>query len=104
MARLVPVLLSALALAGTGCGSSAAPAPPLSGAEVFARSCAACHSLVGNESHYKQGGDLVGYHLSRAQLTLMTRSMPTRPLSRAELAAVVSYVLRTQNEPVSGSG
>lgn len=104
MARLPPVLLSAVALVCAGCGTSRTPARTPSGAEVFARSCAACHSLIGNESLHKQGGDLAGYHLNRAQLALMTRSMPTRPLSPAELDAVVGYVLRTQDEPVSGGG
>jgi mono/diheme cytochrome c family protein len=104
VARLPPVLLTAVALACAGCGAGSSPTRAPSGAEVFARSCAACHSLIGNESLHRQGGDLAGYHLNRAQLALMTRSMPTRPLSRAEFDAVIDYVLRAQDEPVNGGG
>jgi hypothetical protein len=70
---------------------------------VFAHDCSACHSLIGNETKHKDGGDLVGYHLTRDQLALITRTMPTRPLSAAELQAVVGYVLRAQQQGRSGS-
>lgn len=60
---------------------------------MFARSCQVCHSLVGNDSERKQGGDLVGYRISRAALTQFTREMPVkRRLDAAELRAVVSFV------------
>ena len=49
-----------------------------SAAAVFARNCSLCHSLIGNESRDRQGGDLVGYRLSRQQLLEFTREMPTR--------------------------
>lgn len=79
------------------CGHAArAPSPASTGAGVFAHSCANCHSLIGNESRRKQGGDLLGYALTRAQLLGFTRVMPTRPLSQAELEAVVSYILQRQ--------
>jgi mono/diheme cytochrome c family protein len=82
--------LAAASLAGCGGGS---PAAPVSGAEVFSRSCSACHSLIGNESRHRIGGDLRGYRMSRQELTEFTREMPVkRSLSRAELAAVVRYV------------
>jgi mono/diheme cytochrome c family protein len=65
----------------------------VSGAAVFDRECSACHSLVGNESLHKPGGDLVGYSLTRGELLLQTREMPVKhPLSAAQLAAVVQYV------------
>lgn len=66
------------------------------GERVFAHDCASCHSLIGNESAHKQGGDLLGYHMTRSQLLIFTREMPTRPLTAAQLSAVVDYVLRAQ--------
>jgi mono/diheme cytochrome c family protein len=87
-------LLAAAGLAG-GCGGSAARRPP--GAAVFARDCTACHSLLGNESLHRQGGDLLGYRISRAELLEFTREMPVRhPLTRAELNDVVDYVFALQ--------
>lgn len=72
--------------------------PPLpSGAGVFAEACQVCHSLVGNESQRKLGGDLMGYRISRQALTQFSREMPVRkPLTAAELRAVVDYVLRAE--------
>jgi mono/diheme cytochrome c family protein len=67
-----------------------------SGKAIFVHDCQACHSLIGNESERKQGGDLLGPRLSRAQLLSFTRVMPTRPLSARELAAVVAYVLAAE--------
>jgi mono/diheme cytochrome c family protein len=69
---------------------------PSSGKEIFAHDCQACHSLIGNESLRKQGGDLLGLHLTSAQLLSFTRVMPTRPLTAKQLQAVVDYVLGTQ--------
>ncbi len=69
---------------------------PVGGAAVFHRDCQSCHSLVGNESLHKQGGDLLGYDMSRAQMLQLTRVMPTRPLTAAQLNAVVDYVLQAQ--------
>jgi mono/diheme cytochrome c family protein len=60
---------------------------------VFSEKCAACHSLIGNESGHRVGGDLLGYRIPRQQLLEFTREMPVRkPLTRAELSAVVDYV------------
>lgn len=105
--RRAAVLITCLACAA--CGQSATHtsatratstgrtwAPPASGAAVFAHNCQSCHSLIGNESEHKQGGDLTGYNMSRAQVLTQTREMPTRPLTAAELNAVVDYVLRAQ--------
>ena len=64
---------------------------------MFARNCSACHSLIGNESRHRQGGDLVGYRLSRQQLLEFTREMPARrPLTPSQLKGVVDYVLAFQ--------
>jgi len=86
----------ALTVALAGCGSSG-EAPVRSGAQVFASQCSVCHSLAGNESEHKLGGDLRGYRFSRATLQSFTREMPVRHrLSAAELRAVVDYVLRAE--------
>jgi hypothetical protein len=90
-------LVAACALAG-GCGRPAHPAAA-NGAAVFGKDCSSCHSLIGNESRHKQGGDLVGYAFSRPVLLQFTREMPTRlPLGRAQLRAVVDYVLRAERQ------
>jgi mono/diheme cytochrome c family protein len=84
-------------LAAVGCGGGGSISQTSEAAAVFARSCSACHSLIGNESRHRQGGDLVGYRLSRQQLLQFTREMPTRgPLSSAQLRLVVDYVLGFQ--------
>ncbi len=64
---------------------------------MFATACSQCHSLIGNESLRRQGGDLLGYRFSRQQLLSFTREMPVRhPLSASELGAVVDYVLSVE--------
>lgn len=102
MQRAIAVsLVAACAVAG-GCGRSARPTAE-NGAAVFAKDCGSCHSLVGNESRHKQGGDLVGYAFSRPVLLQFTREMPTRlPLGPAQLRAVVDYVLRAERAGVHG--
>lgn len=56
-----------------------------------------CHSLVGNESLRRIGGDLLGYRMTRRQLVEFTREMPVgRPLTRAQVAAVVDYIFSLQ--------
>lgn len=91
---LAGVSAIALAAAAGGCGGGSAPR---SGAEVFAAQCQVCHSLNGNESAHKVGGDLVGYDMTPAQLSSFTREMPTRRhLTAAELRAVVDYVYRAE--------
>jgi mono/diheme cytochrome c family protein len=86
---------------GAHSGSSSTPITlpeqgPANGASIFAHDCRSCHSLIGNESQRKQGGDLLSYAMTRAQLLGFTRVMPTRPLTSAQLDAVVDYVLRAQ--------
>jgi mono/diheme cytochrome c family protein len=88
------MLIGAVGLAG--CASSSPPRPP-SGEVVFAQACQVCHSLVGNEDEHKQGGDLLGYRMSRQSLTQFSGEMPVRrPLTPVELRAVVDYVLRAE--------
>jgi hypothetical protein len=60
---------------------------------LFAEDCSACHSLIGNESLHRQGGDLLGYRFSRRDLLEFVREMPVRhPLGPAQLATIVDYV------------
>ena len=78
-----------------GCGHAGSAAP--SGATVFSQECQVCHSLIGNESLRKDGGDLLGYSMSRSQMTSFVREMPVRRrLSSPELRAVVDFVLRAE--------
>jgi hypothetical protein len=61
---------------------------------VFARDCSACHSLIGNNSLRRQGGDLLTYRWTREPLLQFAREMPVRrPLTEAQLSAVVDYIL-----------
>jgi mono/diheme cytochrome c family protein len=79
-----------------GCGSAGAPRAQ-DGKALFAEDCSACHSLIGNESLRRQGGDLLGYRFSRGDLLEFSREMPVRrPLSSAQLAAIVGYVSRRE--------
>jgi hypothetical protein len=53
--------------------------------------------LSGHTSPKQQGGDLLGVLLRRPVLTQFTAEMPVRhPLSKADLNAVVDYVLAVQ--------
>jgi mono/diheme cytochrome c family protein len=75
-----------------------------SGRQIFAHACQACHSLIGNESLRKQGGDLLGLGLSYSQLLSFTRVMPTRPLTAKQLRAVVNFVLGVQQPRTASTG
>jgi mono/diheme cytochrome c family protein len=101
------VLTGALVLALSGCGASGGPrsgsqtgalgAGPASGHEVFTRACSFCHSLTGHSSPKQQGGDLLGARLRRPVLVQFTAEMPVKHrLTKAELNAVVDYVLAVQ--------
>ena len=82
-----------LVVALAGCGSSQRPIPVGLGVTVFRGDCEMCHSLVGNDSERKQGGDLVGYRMSVPAMTQFAREMPSiHRLTRAELKSVVGYV------------
>jgi mono/diheme cytochrome c family protein len=82
----------ATSVALMGCGGASRP-HPASGKALFAEDCTACHSLIGNESLRRQGGDLLVYRFSRRDLLEFAREMPVRrPLNSAQLAAIVGYV------------
>jgi mono/diheme cytochrome c family protein len=90
------ILASTALAAWTGCSSSTPPRR-LSGRALFEADCSHCHSLAGRESPARQGGDLLGYRLGRSELGEFIREMPLRrPVSRAQLAALVGYVLGAQ--------
>ncbi len=91
-ARRALIIGSCAAGALAGCAATSVPRRP-DAAALFSQNCDSCHSLIGNESLHRQGGDLLGYHLSRAILAQFTREMPVRrPLSSDELTAIVAYV------------
>jgi len=97
------IALALVALSGLPAGCGRHPVPTAGGAAVFAGSCSSCHSLIGNESLRRQGGDLLGYHFTRAELLEFAGEMPARkPLSAPQLAAVVDYVLQAERHPSAG--
>jgi mono/diheme cytochrome c family protein len=69
-----------------------------SGETIFAEHCSVCHSLNGHDNPRLQGGDLLGFHGSRAQTVQFVREMPIvhRPLTATELQAVVDYVMTAE--------
>jgi mono/diheme cytochrome c family protein len=69
-----------------------------SGKAVFAEHCSVCHSLTGRDDPRLQGGDLLGFHASRAQVVQFVRQMPVihQPLTADELQAVVDYVMAAE--------
>ncbi|MDQ6835795.1 MAG: cytochrome c [Actinomycetota bacterium] len=95
-------LLAATSVGMAGCASAGTrPGPERSavGRMVFATSCRACHSLSGASSARQQGGDLLDVHLRRPVLLQFTAEMPVRRrLHRAEVEAVVDYVLAVQRQ------
>lgn len=92
MGRGFAVAAVAVCVALMGCAGAGSPRP-VSGKALFAQDCSACHSLIGNESLRRQGGDLLGYRLSRRDLLEFAREMPVRrPLTAAQLEAIVDYV------------
>ena len=95
----VAAVLAALSVTSalTACGDTTSSNGEASGATVFAKDCSACHSLIGNESLHRQGGDLEGYRISRRDLLEFTREMPTPGrLTSQQLMAVVAYVLAAE--------
>ena len=90
--------LALLAISGalTGCGEASVASRP-AGKALFVEDCSACHSLSGRASPGQQGGDLLGFHASRAVMTQFAGEMPVRhPLSQAQLRAVAGYVLAVE--------
>lgn len=97
MRAQMAVLLGVVVAALSGCGSGRGPVASVSGHDVFAHQCSFCHSLSGHSTPRQQGGDLLGIHLRRLELTQYTAEMPVRHrLSRGELKAVVDYMLAVQ--------
>jgi mono/diheme cytochrome c family protein len=85
--------LVALAAAVSGCGSGQTRGAP-EGHALFQQACGACHTLTGHNDPRHQGGDLLGFHSTRTQMLQLVSEMPVRhPLNRAELDAVVRYVM-----------
>ncbi|MGI8428062.1 MAG: hypothetical protein ACR2OB_01870, partial [Solirubrobacteraceae bacterium] len=74
---LLAGLLAALVVALAGCGAASAPPNGVigspNGASVFAASCSGCHSLAGESSRRRQGGDLLPYRMSEADMIGFTR-------------------------------
>jgi mono/diheme cytochrome c family protein len=82
---------------GSAARTTAAPAGA-SGKALFAEHCSMCHSLNGRENPHKQGGDLLGFRASRAQVVQFVREMPVvhGRMTDAELQAVVDYVIAAE--------
>ncbi|HEY5295233.1 MAG TPA: cytochrome c [Gaiellaceae bacterium] len=89
----VIAVVTAFATVGVGCGRTGHAAGMRShGREIFAQSCAACHTLAGRESG-AVGGDLVNVHLGVADLASFAKVMPVRPaLSEPDALAVAKYI------------
>lgn len=94
---------AALLLGIAGCGG---PGRDVSvGARVFDQGCRSCHSLAGDESLRRVGGDLLGYRLDRTQMLELVREMPVRrTLSPSEIAAVSDYVLSLERRAAAARG
>ena len=93
--RLVVALLlaSCMAMSVSACGGSGQGSAPSSGRVLFDHACGACHTLTGHNDPRHQGGDLLGFHATRPQMLQLAGEMPVRrPLNRAQLNAVVSFV------------
>jgi mono/diheme cytochrome c family protein len=81
-----------IAVAVAGCGSERPT--PISGAAVFNKHCATCHSISGTSTPRQQGGDLKNLHLPRVEELQLTAEMPPihGRLSARQVRAVVSYL------------
>ena len=94
---LVAVCAALSACGGNGTRHRSAPAPTASGQALFGQACGGCHTLTGHDDPRHQGGDLRGFHSSRAQLFQLSAEMPVRrPLTRAQLDAVVDFVMAVE--------
>ncbi|HET9103894.1 MAG TPA: c-type cytochrome [Solirubrobacteraceae bacterium] len=87
----------ALALVLVACGSSPAPVATPQGSALFKHNCSGCHSLTGHQSARDQGGDLLAARLPHAVALQYAREMPVRrPLTHAQLEAIVDYIAAVQ--------
>jgi mono/diheme cytochrome c family protein len=85
----------------SACGSSGPrqnTAASASGQALFTQACGACHTLSGHNDARHQGGDLRAFHATRSQFFQLAAEMPVRrPLSRAQLDAVVRFVTAVES-------
>jgi mono/diheme cytochrome c family protein len=89
--------LAAVTLAaGLGaCGSNGSPRS--AGQALFAQDCSVCHTLSGQQSPSRQGGDLLALHVGREAMLQFVREMPVRHrLRRVQLRIVADYVLTAE--------
>jgi mono/diheme cytochrome c family protein len=99
--RLLPLLVAACVAVSACGGARARPddahVRTASGRALFGQACSACHTLSGHNDARHQGGDLRGFHASRAQLLQLAGEMPVRrPLTRVQLDAVVRFVMAVE--------
>ena len=89
-ARTALAALAITALAGSGSGGGSQDP---SGAALFAEDCGTCHSLTGQQSPRRQGGDLLALHMTRAEMLEFVGEVPVaHRLSSAQLQTVGDYV------------
>ena len=89
--------LAAVTLAaGLGaCGSNGSQRS--AGQALFAQDCSVCHSLSGEQSPSRQGGDLLALHVRREAMLQFVAEMPVRHrLGRVQLRTVTDYVLAAE--------
>ncbi|HUA03924.1 MAG TPA: c-type cytochrome [Solirubrobacteraceae bacterium] len=82
----------AIAVVMAACGSGGG-SPRATGRALFAEDCSVCHSLDGRPSPRQQGGDLLAFHTTRAQMLEFVREMPVpQRLTAVQQDAVADYV------------
>jgi mono/diheme cytochrome c family protein len=98
LASAIVVAVTAGCGGHTGMSGRSQSAAEDSGKTVFAQACASCHTLTGRYDPRRQGGDLLAFDSSRAQMLELAGEMPVRhPLSRRRLNAVVRYVMAVES-------
>ena len=96
MCRAAVLTALAAATVVAGCGSAGGTQRPV-GQTLFEQDCGVCHSLTGQESPRRQGGDLLAVHVSRGVMLQFVAEMPVpHHLSSAQLRAVADYVLAVE--------
>ena len=90
-------------MAASGCGaghahSATSARDSASGHVLFTQACGACHTLSGHNDPRHQGGDLLNFHATRAQMLQLAGEMPVRhPLSQSQLQAIVRFLMAVQS-------